>query len=661
MWNYRQNLQVLSMLVFTLLVHLLHMSDSTTIEVQSNTNHLHNELETANPLQNYTRTDLDTPPCPPWYIYKAVHEGTSGVLGDCSSRHRSCREADNLPKELKCSNEEGAELEFGFCITYDDKDKTFQLGGCNYFQLSDGHNITKQGFIKLPDNTSQLNDYMCLLMHREGPLCSKCIDGYGLTLTSTCSKCSGVWYGVPLYLIVELVPITVLYFVILMFRVNITSAPMTCYILYSHILFIELLYDRRLPAGRIVYELQGMKLKILKIILGTVNLQNLRFIVPPFCISSTLQPIHVSILEYLSAMYTICLILFTWLCIELHGRNFRPLVWVWKPFHRCLVRLRSWDTKSDLIDAFASFFLLSYSKLMFQSLLLIDCMPTTVFSSGNVISSESTTYYDRSMPCNSKKHVGLAVVASFLLLVFNILPALLLVLYPVRAFRTCLSTCKLDGIAITTFVNKFHGCYRDGLQGGKDMRSLSGFYFFLRMFVILVRFVYPIFSPNVWLSYALLYGSSTLLIAYLKPYKKMYMNIFDILFLSNLTSLCLLSSEGYFPRQAVEAYILMLVPTGLLVLFIVANSVNSKVLKKVNIREKLLTVVSSFRHTFRRNSRMEPLVDMYTNDSCNYSALEDHGDDEITQERSVPSTVVSIHDDDRTPLLRTHTHNPYIT
>ena len=71
--------------------------------------------------------------------------------------------------------------------------------------------------------------------------------------------------------------------------------------------------------------------------------------------------------------YTFLLILLTWLCVELHGCNFRPIVCLWRPFHGCFVRLRrSWNTKSDLIDVFASFFLLSCFKILYQIVLTVN-------------------------------------------------------------------------------------------------------------------------------------------------------------------------------------------------------------------------------------------------------------------------------------------------
>ena len=308
--------------------------------------------------------------CPPWYTYKDPSK-CSSVTG--------CREPDQLPKELICDDSEGALIQFGYCITYNEHEELFQLNSCHYFHSTDGHSITEQGYVTLPDNISELNGYMCRSMNRKGPLYSRCIDGFGPALTSdayTCSNCTNTWYGVPLYLLVELLPITVLYFIILSFQISLTSSPMPCFILYSHLILFILQYDRRAPIGRLIYQLQGVKLSIVKTVYGATNLQIFQFIVPPFCVSSKLQFIHISLLEYLPAFYPLCLILLTWICVELHDRNFRPLVWAWKSFHRCFVQLRrEWSTTSDLVDVFASFFLLSYSRIFFQSLLLIHCRP----------------------------------------------------------------------------------------------------------------------------------------------------------------------------------------------------------------------------------------------------------------------------------------------
>ena len=78
-------------------------------------------------------------------------------------------------------------------------------------------------------------------------MCHWCIPGFGPSLYSVkfqCTDCTkNAWLGTFFYLLVELVPITVFYLLILAFRIHITSesAPMTCFIAYSQ---IQQVYNR---------------------------------------------------------------------------------------------------------------------------------------------------------------------------------------------------------------------------------------------------------------------------------------------------------------------------------------------------------------------------------------------------------------------------------
>jgi hypothetical protein len=122
------------------------------------------------------------------------------------------------------------------------------IAECHYFQL-EGHNVTKPGYIRLPDNISELNDYMCGAMNRKDLLCKDCVDGFGPSVTSLgyrCSNCTDGWYGIPLYLAVELIPITLFYLIILIFKVNLISPPMILFILLNQLIMYELIFERSL-------------------------------------------------------------------------------------------------------------------------------------------------------------------------------------------------------------------------------------------------------------------------------------------------------------------------------------------------------------------------------------------------------------------------------
>ena len=175
------------------------------------------------------------------------------------------------------------------------------------------------------------------------------------------------------------------------------------------------------------------------------------------------------------------LIFLTWVCVELHGHNFRPLVLLWRPFYRCFVHLqRGWNSKNDICDVFATFFLLSYTKILhIMMLLLMSCKLDYIFDkSGNYI-VESKPLVDRSNSYLDEGHLIFAIPSSILCIIFNILPPFL---YPIRTFRQCLSKCRLDFISMSIFVERMQGHYQNSLNEDRDMRSFSGFYFFLIAF-----------------------------------------------------------------------------------------------------------------------------------------------------------------------------------
>ena len=103
-----------------------------------------------------------------------------GLIGQCSSVNHSstngivnisqlpCEEDDALQNpppdavycaawfsRLKCATK-GVNLKVGYCVIRE-IDKSISAAKCPYFQL-DGHNKSELGYIKLPNNISELND-----------------------------------------------------------------------------------------------------------------------------------------------------------------------------------------------------------------------------------------------------------------------------------------------------------------------------------------------------------------------------------------------------------------------------------------------------------------------------------------------------------------------
>ena len=212
--------------------------------------------------------------------------------------------------------------------------------------------------------------------------------------------------------------------------------------------------------------------------------------------------------------------------------------------------------RSDIIDVFSAFLLLSYGKLMYQSVLLADC-PQLIKAESGRLHYGNVDATDFANICRSGRHLMLAIPAGIVITLCS-WPVLLLTLYPVKPFRRFMSKLKHDSPAVNTFVDKFHSCYKDGTNGGRDLRSFSGLYFILRVATCMYPYVEKYLS--MWSFEALLFTVAALLIAFMKPYKEMYMNVLDILILIPLIVLCMILSSGYSTVQGIEVLIVSLLP-----------------------------------------------------------------------------------------------------
>ena len=120
--------------------------------------------------------------CPPWFI-----------PDNRSSTGCSCLSTSGIT----CGSDTPL-LHFGYCMTYNSSTGTTQYGPCPYIARYDTTIVADVFYIHLPENASLLNEFMCGPLNREGELCGKCKDSYGIALysyTLECSKCWGHGYG----------------------------------------------------------------------------------------------------------------------------------------------------------------------------------------------------------------------------------------------------------------------------------------------------------------------------------------------------------------------------------------------------------------------------------------------------------------------------------
>ena len=469
--------------------------------------------------------------CPSWF----VPDNSSRTGCSCQSYFTQVKCGSDFPL-----------LHLGFCMTYNSSTETTEFGPCPYIaHYNTTISVDHVFYIQLPSNASSLNEFMCGPLNREGPLCEKCKDGYGTALysyTLECSKCWGHGYGWILYWTLELLPITVMYILVVIFHIRATSSPLSALVFMSQIV----VYTIRLNVPLHMYienEVKGfpyMALQVLLTLCGIWSLDFFRSVIPPFCVSSNIKTVHALALEYLVAFYPIFLILITYVCIKLHDNNFRPVVWLWKPFHRHFAHLRRrWDSTASIINAFTTFLLLSFSKILFVSFTLLHYTEIHVSTSMR----NCVLYYDPTVDCNTLESTIFSVTAVLVLVIFIVFPTILLILYPTRLFRKCVSCCGFRRwYALHMFVESFQGQYKDGTNGTHDFRMVSALFLILRI-LILVIFLDRHYPPSSAFGQCVLLASVSCFYGIARPYKLNVMNHVDILMLFLLEILSLVTSS----------------------------------------------------------------------------------------------------------------------
>ena len=601
----------------------------------------------------------EDPDCPLWFVFNTA------------ARQCECYTNPSTNGIVKCKKQE-AEIKVGYCMTYEERERLLCIAPCFYFHGDTrSFNTTNDNYIRLAKNISQLNDYMCGPMNRKGRVCSECINGFGpsiISIGSVCSNCTDAWYGVPLYLFLEFVPITIFYVIILLFRINVTSAPMVAFVFFSQMEVKAFISYAKifLLKSRIAYNF----LSVLTTLYGFWNLDFFRYILPSFCISPKLKLIHITFLYYISAFYPLCLIGITWICIELHFRRIKPIVWLWSKLTRCNSKRPSPDHSNSLVDVFATLFLLSYAKIVFTSFRLLIPTSAVMVNSSDYSVNGYQLAVDPRIEYFSKQQLPFIII-SILILLFAILPlTLLLVLHPVKLFRLLLFKLHLSTRTIASlniFVEKFHSCYKDGTVGGRDMRSFASMYFLLRLLSFIFLFVNNdvTFYSTVFTFTAILYGGCSLIISLVRPYKKPYMNIIDALILGIMLIIALMLDKNYQQESSdllTSFYTVTLCIFSSLPLLGLAGFITCKILKSplIKLMIKVNTPFCTRLLCFNSCSEQEAV----NKEIAQQENLDDGGDpelpDRVLHPKQYEGEMITIKREDIPVNQTPHVHEVYV-
>jgi len=440
------------------------------------------------------------------------------------------------------------------------------------------------------------NEEFCASYNRTGVLCSQCRPNEGINVFSpvfTCIKCNHTIRDITGSLAAVLLPQSAFIILVIVFHVGITSPSMNAYIFFSHVsllpiqvLLIKIGWKLSLmkdphtndPTDHHIAKLAD---HLTKVALDPYRLWTFDY--PEMfglhsCFGQNFKIMHSLAFQYLPAFFPMVLVLVVLIFIELHARNCKPVVHMWKPFCYLCIRLRrTWELRTSIIDAFATVVLLSYSKVVNTSISLLR--RNLVKKLENDTSKEVLDVlldFDTATQYFKGNHTYFGLAAIFILCTFGLIPPLLLTLYPYKWFKRVLGWGKLDKWhGLYAFVETFQGCYKDGTNNSRDRRWFAGMYFIFRIIIFLEYALIDDLS-SMFAKLTFTYIMFLLLFITVRPYKKDYYNYLDGIFLIILISVNLFIYYliSYAQQQKTIykpffylAYTLLLLPTIYLLLF----------------------------------------------------------------------------------------------
>lgn len=391
----------------------------------------------------------------------------------------------------------------------------------------------------LPNNSHSLNDMICGSMNRNGTLCGRCIDGYEPAVNSPtyeCVNCTdvNVVANIIKYIAIVYVPIIVIFVVIILFGVRLTSGPANAFILYSQVISstFNLDADGQIPLVLIAHGSKDALLKAYRIPYGIFNLEFLENLISPFCIGTGLDTLTVISLEYAVAFVPLLMIFIAIIVVKIaslisdqctccdrssisnSGTYERSQMFT---ASAAFIAKHKRSLSESLLPAFAAFLLLSYTKFSLTSAYIMNQQYLIDENGARV--PPARVYYSGHLDVHDKGYIiPYFIPALVFFVVFVLIPPLLLLHYPIRIFEWCLEKIPFiwrlyPATKVHVLLDTFQGCFKI------KYRFFAGLYFLFRLVINI-----NIMLTESWLQQYVVQQAAcvvmVMLIAICQPYNK---------------------------------------------------------------------------------------------------------------------------------------------
>ena len=184
----------------------------------------------------------------------------------------------------------------------------------------------------MPNDSQDLNDTVCAPNNRKGFMCEDCIRGYAYSPKCMDCKQRSTPSAIAIFLTLKFVPITVMFILMMIFRINITQGPMFGYALYcqAHIITLR---QKVTFYQLILHELHGYDWVLqASLFLSSLWVTDYSSLGDNYCISESFNIMDVFLLNFVSIVYLLFLVISTYVFIEKHMAYCGYVEAFWKVF-----------------------------------------------------------------------------------------------------------------------------------------------------------------------------------------------------------------------------------------------------------------------------------------------------------------------------------------
>ena len=312
--------------------------------------------------------------------------------------------------------------------------------------------------------------------------------GIPMNIPYTCTKCDD--YSLLVFIVIEILPITIMVLLIIIFNIQLTNGSINGVVFYSQIIATSFSLYAYYHYYYYYYYYYYYNYQLPLLFQTPCNIFNLDF--TPFminyvmCISPNTPPLGVVSFWYVIGFYPLLLLLLLYVWITLYDKGYKCVVFITRPFHRCMARFWSMTgIEPSFTHSIASIYILCFTQLAATSFKIL------CFNISNL-----KFFYDMNQDYFKGVHGAAGFFAILVLLFLIVLPTLYILLYPFKWFHKLLDCLHLRKQLLISLGDVFTGPYKNGTENTYDYRFMAGLYLLARI-IILSQFVYVILMPFV--------------------------------------------------------------------------------------------------------------------------------------------------------------------